>query len=94
MVQAGVHYGLRARAAFRNRRSQALLSAEDAHQPAAAATVGAGFRPGVMTKAELLRFPGRHADYLRARDHVLQQWDADVTRFLTLEACLGVRLHF
>jgi hypothetical protein len=55
MVQAGVHYGLRARAAFRHRRSRALLSAEDAHQPAAAATVGAGFRPGVMTKAELLR---------------------------------------
>jgi hypothetical protein len=37
------------------------------------------------------RFPGRHADYLRARDHVLQAWDADVTRFLTLEACLGAR---
>ena len=63
MVQSGVHYGLRARAAFRNRRSQAVLSAEDAHQPAAAATVGAGFRPGVMTKAELRRFPGRHAEY-------------------------------
>jgi hypothetical protein len=67
VASAGVHYGLRARAAFRSSRSQAVLSAEDAHQPAATATVAAGLRPGVMTKAELLRFPGRHADYLQAR---------------------------
>ncbi len=67
MVQATMTYGLRARAAFRPRSSQASLSAEDQHQPAAAAVVGAGLRPGVMTKAELLRFSGRQTDYLNAR---------------------------
>jgi hypothetical protein len=67
VVQAGMTYGLRARASFKPRRSQASLSTEDQHQPAAAATVGAGLRPGVMTKAELLRFAARQTDYLNAR---------------------------
>ncbi len=67
MVQSGVHYGLRARAAYKPRRQQAALSSDDQHAPGAAATVAAGFRPGVLTRPELLRFAGVQHDYLRAR---------------------------
>jgi hypothetical protein len=64
MVQG--QYGLRARAVL-GRRRRGELSAEDLQQPAAAATIGAGLQPGVMTKAERLAFGGRHAEYLDAR---------------------------
>ena len=64
MVQG--QYGLRARAVL-GRRRRGELSAEDLLQPAAAATIGAGLQPGVMTKAERLAFGGRHAEYLDAR---------------------------
>ena len=68
MVQSGVHYGLRARAAYKPRRQQAALSSDDQHAPGAAAIVAAGFRPGVLTRPELLRFAGVQHDYLRARE--------------------------
>jgi hypothetical protein len=67
MVQAGVHYGLRARAAFSSRRLRGSLDAEDLHQPAAAATVSVGLRPGRMTISELRRFPKQQKEYLHAR---------------------------
>ncbi len=75
MVQG--QYGLRARAVL-GRRRRGELSAEDLQQPAAAATIGAGLQPGVMTKAERLVFGGRHAEYLEAR-----------CRLLGVSLCLG-----
>ena len=65
MVQT--QYGLRARAAYKTSHQKAALSSDDQHAPGAAATVAAGFRPGVLTKPELLRFSGVQNDYLRAR---------------------------
>ena len=67
MVQAGVHYGLRARAHCSSRAEEKSLSREELGLPAATANIAAGLRPGVMTKAELLRFRGTQADYLEAR---------------------------
>lgn len=82
MVQ-GVNYGLRARAAYKP--YKAALSSDDQHAPGAAATVAAGFRPGVLTRPELLRFAGVQHDYLRARQ-VLQPYSIWIPEVLSLPA--------
>ena len=65
MAQSGTHYGLRARTGKRQRRD--ALSAEELRQPAARAIIGAGLRPGALTKAERLQFSSRSKAYLEAR---------------------------
>jgi hypothetical protein len=63
-----LQYGLRARAYTRPSRARtAALDGEEAKQPGALATIAAGLKIGVMTKAELLRFAGNQAEYLSAR---------------------------
>jgi len=76
---------------FRTRRGPGRdgLSHDDLTHPAAAATVAAGLRPGILTlPAEKKRYSGNRAEYLEAREFVLLQWDEDHTRFLAEETCL------
>lgn len=67
MAQDSVRYGLRARQTFTKRSLGAQLSSQEATQPYASATIGAGLRVGVLSKAELLRFRARSTEYLEAR---------------------------
>jgi hypothetical protein len=67
MAEQGTTYGLRARKSAGKRRAGNDLSAEELSQPAARATIGAGLRPGALTKAERLQFSSRSKAYLEAR---------------------------
>ena len=54
-----------------HRAPKQVLSSEDLVLPAAYASIAAGLRPGVLTKAELVQFRGRHSEYLDARSMIL-----------------------
>ncbi|KAK9805594.1 hypothetical protein WJX72_006757 [[Myrmecia] bisecta] len=87
---AAVQYGLRKRSyPFQQRRTDAAITGADLALPATKATVAAGLRPGVLTKAELLSFRGRSSDYLEARNLILTKWEEDL-KYLSVEACLAL----
>ena len=58
-------------------------------EPAAEAALEAGLKPRTLLKHEYAKFGARTAAYLEARNSILQQWAAEKTKFLTLEACIG-----
>lgn len=57
--------------------------------PAAEAALEAGLKPRTLLKHEYAKFGARTASYLEARNSILQQWAADKTKLLTVEACIG-----
>lgn len=69
MAQPECTYGLRARKTLNKRDYGGNLSSEELSLPAARATIGAGLRPGALTKAERVLFSSCSRDYLDIRCH-------------------------